>query len=91
MCIRDRSSAGRAKALAALGDIPPEVGRLSDDVAVGLRLILRQQIADITAGLPPTTMIDLRLLKNSEITLLKSISGRVSRLGTLVEDALFTN
>ena len=85
-----RSSAERSLALAERGDIPPEVGRLGDDVAMGLRLILRQQIADIAAGHLPTTMVDLKLLKPSEVAVLKGIVGRVSRLGTLLEDVLFS-
>lgn len=86
-----RSSVERARALAARADIPPEVARLADDVAVGLRLVLRQQIADIAAGLAPTPLVEIRLLKHGETVLLKGIAGRVSRLATLLEDVLFTN
>jgi len=87
--IEARSSAGRAAALVARDDIPPEVGRLGEDVAVCLRLVLRQQIADIAAGQSPGTRIDLKQLSGTEISLVKSISGTVSRLETLLTDTLF--
>ena len=84
-----RSSAERAAALAARDDIPPEVGRLGEDVAVVLRLVLRQQIADIAAGRQPGNEVDLKRLSASETGLVKSIAGHVARLDTLLADTLF--
>lgn len=83
--IEVRSSAARAAALVGRGDIPPEVGRLGEDVAV----VLRQQIADIAAAQPPGVKIDLKLLSGAETSLVKSIAGTVSRLDTLMTDMLF--
>ena len=75
--ITARSSAERAATLAARDDIPPEVGRLGEDVAVVLRLVLRQQIADMAAGRQPGSEVDLRRLSGSETGLVKSIAGHV--------------
>lgn len=87
--IAERGSAARAVALAARDDIPPEVGRLGEDVAMVTRLVLRQQIADIAAGQPPSSHVELRSLSNAETGILKAISGRVTRLDTLLTDTLF--
>ena len=87
--ITARSSAARAAALAARDDIPPEVGRLGEDVAVVLRLVLRQQIADIAAGRQPGNGVDLKRLSATETGLVKSIAGHVGRLDTLLKDTLF--
>ena len=87
--IEARSSAARAAALVARDDIPPEVGRLGEDVAVVLRLVLRQQIADIAAGQPPGVKIDLKQLSGAETSLVKAMTVSVSRLETLLRDTLF--
>ena len=87
--IAERGSAARATALAARDDIPPEVGRLGEDVAMVTRLVLRQQIADIAAGKPPSSHVELRMLSSAETGILKAISGRVTRLDTLLTDTLF--
>jgi len=87
--IAERGSAARAVALAARDDIPPEVGRLGEDVAMVTRLVLRQQIADIAAGQPPSSHVELRSLSTAETGILKAISGRVTRLDTLLTDTLF--
>jgi signal-transduction protein with cAMP-binding, CBS, and nucleotidyltransferase domain len=87
--IEVRSSAARAAALVVRDDIPPEVGRLGEDVAVVLRLVLRQQIADIAAGQPPGVKIDLKQLSGAETSLVKSIADTVARLDTLLTDTLF--
>ena len=87
--IAERGSAARATALAARNDIPPEVGRLGEDVAMVTRLVLRQQIADIAAGQPPSSHVELRTLNSAETGILKAISGRVTRLDTLLTDTLF--
>ena len=87
--ITARSSAARAAALVARDDIPPEVGRLGEDVALVLRLVLRQQIADIAAGRQPGNGVDLKRLSATETGLVKSIAGHVGRLDTLLKDTLF--
>ena len=87
--IAERGSAARAAALAARDDIPPEVGRLGEDVAMVTRLVLRQQIADVAAGQTPSGLVDLRTLSSAETAILKAISGRVTRLDTLLTDTLF--
>jgi len=84
-----RGSAARAAALAARDDLPPEVGRLGEDVAMVTRLVLRQQIADIAAGKPPSSLVEIRTLSGAETGILKAISGRVTRLDTLLTDTLF--
>ena len=70
-------------------DISPEVGRLGEDVAVVLRLVLRQQIADIAAGRQPGNGVDLKRLSATETGLVKLIAGHVGRLDTLLKDTLF--
>ncbi len=50
---------------------------------------MRQQIADIAAGQPPSSLVDLRGLTGAETAVLKAISGRVTRLDTLLTDTLF--
>ena len=88
--ITKRSSAARAAALHQSGSVPPEVTHLAEDIHFCLKLVLRQQIADISAGDPPGTMIDLSMLSNSEKQVLKTIRGRVSRLDTVLQDCLFS-
>jgi len=55
-----------------------------------LRMLLRQQIADIANGLAPTSTIDLGLLNDAEKLILKHITGRIRRLEALIQDSLFT-
>ena len=65
-------------------------GRVILGYNIGFDLaVLRQQIADISEGIPPGTMIDLGLLSESEKQVLKGIRGRVSRLNTVLQDCLF--
>ena len=87
--INARTSAARAKALVQLDDIPNEVQQLSDDIHLALGLVLRQQSNDMSEGLPPTSLIDLRLLSKADHNILKAIVGRVGRLQTLIQDVLF--
>ena len=51
----------RAESFIGYHDMPFEVGHLGEDLAYRLRMILRQQIADITNGLAPTSNIELGL------------------------------
>ncbi|ADE38361.1 DUF294 nucleotidyltransferase-like domain-containing protein [Candidatus Puniceispirillum marinum] len=87
--ITARTSTARAKALVQLDDIPNEVQQLSEDIHIGLGLVLRQQSKDMAEGLPPVNTIDLRLLTKVELNILKAIVGRVGRLQTLIQDVLF--
>jgi len=87
--ISARSSARRAEALHQTGTVPPEVPLLAEDIHFALKLVLRQQISDISAGLPPGTKIDVSALGAAEMKLLKSIRGRVSRLEHILQDSLF--
>ena len=48
--VTQTNSGDRAKALTAHHHMPMEVGQLGEDVAFALRLLLRQQIADIADG-----------------------------------------
>jgi len=87
--IHHATSGNRAKALIDGHEMPIEVGQLGEDVAFALRILLRQQIADIANGLAPTPFIDLGLLNDSEKLILKHITGRVDRLDGLLQDSLF--
>ena len=87
--ISERSSARRAEALHRTNTVPPEVSLLAEDIHFALKLVLRQQINDISAGLPPGTKIDVSQLNPAEMKLLKSIRGRVSRLEPMLQDCLF--
>ena len=89
MLAKDKSAASSQAALAAHDGTPPELGRLGEDVAVVLRLVLRQQIADIAAGRQPGNGLDLKGLSATETGLVKSIAGHVGRLDTLLKDTLF--
>lgn len=87
--ISKRSSIGRATALHQTGTVTPEVSHLAEDIHFCLKLVLRQQIADISAGQEPGTKIDLSLLSDTEKQVLKTIKGRVGRLDTVLQDCLF--
>ena len=50
----------------AKGDIPPEIILLAEDLQFCIKLVLRQQITDISKGLTPTTLIDLGALSARE-------------------------
>ena len=49
-------------------------------------LIVRSRV---TAGRPPSNLVELRTLSSAETGILKAISGRVTRLDTLLTDTLF--
>ena len=84
-----RNSYERAKALFEMRAVPAEIMQLAEDIQFCMRLVLRQQIYDISDGLPPVTDITLEQLSKSEQKLLKTISGRVQRLDQLLQDCLF--
>lgn len=87
--ISERSSAPRAEALHRTNTVPPEVPLLAEDIHFALKLVLRQQISDISTGLHPGTKIEISKLNPTEMKLLKSIRGRVSRLEPMLQDCLF--
>ena len=84
-----RNSYERAKQLFEMRAVPAEILQLAEDIQFCMRLVLRQQIYDISEGLPPVTDISLEQLSKSEQKLLKTISGRVQRLDQLLQDCLF--
>jgi signal-transduction protein with cAMP-binding, CBS, and nucleotidyltransferase domain len=71
------------------GDVPAEVGELAEDIHMAIRLVLRQQITDIEAGLAPTSLVDLRALGATEKNILKAVTDRVGRLDSLLQAGLF--
>ena len=85
-----RNGARRAADIFTTGTVPPEVLQLSEDLQFCIRLVLRQQIADLAAGRPATTLIDPALLAPQEKRLLKSIQARAGRLDQLLFDCLFS-
>ncbi|MCE2517573.1 MAG: DNA polymerase III subunit epsilon, partial [Alphaproteobacteria bacterium] len=87
--VQARNSGERARAVLNTSTVPPEVLQLGEDVQFCMRLVLRQQIADIAAGLPPSSMIDPDQLTDQEHKLLKAVRGRISRLDDLLQDCLF--
>jgi signal-transduction protein with cAMP-binding, CBS, and nucleotidyltransferase domain len=87
--IAERGSAARVEALLKRDDIPAEVGELAEDIHLAIRLVLRQQIADIAEGLPPTSMIDIRSISPIEKNVLKAVNDRVGRLESLLQAGLF--
>ena len=84
-----RNSYERATLIFKTKSVPPEIIQLGEDIQFCIKLILRQQIEDIAAGLPPTTNIDLDLLTDKEQKHLKIINGRIGRLDQLLQDCLF--
>ena len=68
--------------------MPMEVGQFDEDMAFALRLLLRQQIADIADGQAPTSTIDLSIMNDLEKLILKHITGR---LEALLQGSLFAS
>ena len=88
--ISARSSTERAAALFATKTVPPEVMRLSEDLQFCIKLLLRQQIEDISAGRPAVSQIEITPLSAHEKQILKSVLGRVGRLEQTLSDCLFS-
>ncbi len=84
-----RSSQERAEALLKTGTVPPEVGQFSEDIHICLRLLLRQQIEDISSGLAPSSKIKEDYITASDKQLLKSIQARIKHLEPLLQACLF--
>ena len=84
-----RNSTERARQLMATDTIPPEIIPLAEDLQFCLRLVLRQQIADIDESLPPTTQVELARLAPREKRTLKSVQNRVKQLDQFLTDCLF--
>ena len=89
--VTQTNSGDRAKASTAHRHMPMEVGQLGEDVAFALRLLLRQQIANIADGQRPTATIDRSILNVSEKLILKHTTGRIGRLEALLQDSLFAS
>jgi len=87
--ITARNSVERAEQLVKTGTAPPELIPLSEDLQFCVRLVLRQQIADIDQGQPPSTLIELAKLSAREKRTLKSAQARVKQLDQLLFDCLF--
>ncbi|MGB0940645.1 MAG: putative nucleotidyltransferase substrate binding domain-containing protein, partial [Candidatus Puniceispirillaceae bacterium] len=71
------------------GTLPAEIGQFSEDIKFSLKLLLRQQIKDISAGLAPSSKIAVEGLSPSERHLLKAIQGRIKNLEPLIQACLF--
>lgn len=84
-----RNSVERAEQLMKKGNIPPEIILLAEDLQFCIKLVLRQQITDISQGLVATTHIDISMLSSREKKTLKSVQGRVKHLEQLLFDCLF--
>ena len=87
--VRSRNSYERAKQLFEGRKVPAEILQTAEDIHFCMRLVLRQQIYDISEGLPPVTDITLDALSKSEVKQLKAVTGRISRLEQLLQDSLF--
>ena len=87
--IEAQNSAARAEALQKTGTLPAEIGQFSEDIKFSLKLLLRQQIKDISAGLAPSSKIAVEGLSPSERHLLKAIQGRIKNLEPLIQACLF--
>ena len=87
--IEAQNSAARAEALLKTGTLPAEIGQFSEDIKFSLKLLLRQQIEDISAGLAPSSKIAVEGLSPSERHLLKAIQGRIKNLEPLIQACLF--
>ena len=84
-----RNSHERAKALFETKTIPAEILQLSEDIQFCMRVVLRQQIRDISDGMAPITNIQLDGLSKAEQKHLKAIKNRIIRLDQILQDCLF--
>jgi DNA polymerase-3 subunit epsilon/CBS domain-containing protein len=86
-----RSTGERLTALRAM-----QIGADSDlelfSKALGFfqSLVLRQQLADIAAGIPPTTKVDPSTLSKADTALLKDMLAAVGNAGDITHSLLFT-
>ena len=87
--LHTRNSLDRAKRLFETRAAPAEILQIADDIQFCLRLVLRQQIQDISDGLLPVTDIALDTLSKDEQKHLKAVTGRIGRLEHLLQDNLF--
>lgn len=88
--ITERSTAGRIAAIRAM-----QLGAESDlDLFARAHttlstFILRQQLLDIEAGIPPSTRVDPAILSRSETSLLKDMLSAIGNASTVAHDLLF--
>lgn len=87
--ILERSTPARLTAIAALGRSEANLTELMRAQAVFLDLILRQQIADIDNGLPPSNKVSVKDLSSHDKSRLKEALSSVRHLDQLTQDLLF--
>lgn len=81
----------RLMALADAGHMPPhEAQTFADGHELMMRLLFRQQIADIEAGIPTSNRIDPQRLRKDERDRLKQVLRSLSSLHWLMSNALST-
>jgi DNA polymerase-3 subunit epsilon/CBS domain-containing protein len=78
----------RLAGLAGAGHGGADIAGLDGDQRLALALILRQQLADIAAGLPPSNRVALKSLSREEHDALKEALGRQSALGDILRAEL---
>jgi DNA polymerase-3 subunit epsilon/CBS domain-containing protein len=87
--ILERATPARLTAIAALGRGETNLTEMMRAQAVFLDLILRQQIADIDIGLPPSNKVSVRDLSSHDRSRLKEALSSVRHLDQLTQDLLF--
>lgn len=82
-------TADRLRAVATLAHVPPDdLERLLAAHDTLLGAILRQQIADIAAGIEPSTRVDVQALKRPARARIKTALGDLKLLGEMLAAAL---
>jgi DNA polymerase-3 subunit epsilon/CBS domain-containing protein len=82
---RERLSAIRERAIGGSEDIEKWI----DAHGVVLDAVLRQQLADLAAGIPPGSWVDPAILLRSEQARLKAALSALAHVGETVRDLLF--
>lgn len=85
----ERSTPARLSAAAALGRGGNDLDAAARAQALFLNLIVRQQIADIYAGLPPSNKVAVKHLTVHERSQLESALSSISHLDQVTHDLLF--
>jgi len=84
-----RSTEERLKLVAGLPEAPVTVAALVEDQELILRLTLRQQLADIAAGVSPGSKVVAQELSQKDRTLLKQAFGRTGEITQLLREVLY--
>ena len=87
--ILERATPARLSAIAALGRGEANLTEMARAQTVFLDLILRQQLADIDAGLPPSNKVAVKRLSAAERDGLKDALAAVRHLDQFTRDLLF--